>query len=106
MKDMKKVVSKINRRSLVNNTQKVLLAMLTADTEWVSRRALDARVPSATSRLRDLRTEEFGGWKIEVKTAPELNRRGDSHTTFYRLVPTSITRERLTRVFEGVVLSS
>lgn len=104
-REIKTLVSRINRRQLRNNTQRVLLAMLTSDQEWVSRTSL--KVPSVGARIRDLRKARFGGFKVECATATKLARRanntGNNRQTFYRLDPASITLSRVTKAFEGVI---
>lgn len=98
------LVGKLDTRKCTNNTQKVLVRLLRADGDWVSRRAI--QVPSASSRVRDLRTEEFGKFEVECATARELGREGDGRRTYYRLAPTSVTPERVERVLRGVVTTS
>lgn len=89
-----------NRRSLTNNTQRVLVKLLTAENEdgWVSRTSM--RVPSATRRLRDLRLEEFGGFVVECKSVGTQGRR---HQTFYRVRPESVTLSALRKIFKEVI---
>lgn len=98
------MVERVDTRRCTNNTQKVLVRLLRADGEWVSRKAM--QVPSASSRVRDLRTEEFGNFDVECATARELGREGDGRRTYYRLVPTTVTPERVERVLRGVVTTS
>jgi hypothetical protein len=102
---IERTVNRVNRRKLHNNTQRVLLSLLTANGGWVSRTAL--RVPSAASRIRDLRTEEFGGFEIECASATELERQvrtaRTKNQTYYRLKPNSVRVGRLLKVFEGAI---
>lgn len=104
-KTITQLISKINRRMLKNNTQRVLFSLLTSKEDWVSRSSL--RVPSASARLRDLRKPEFGAFDVQCVSATELNRpsrsRGNHRPTFYRLNPRTVTVARVTAVFEGVI---
>lgn len=104
-KSVKQMLTKINRSKLRNNTQRVLLALLQNENEWVSRVSL--RIPSATSRIRDLRMEEFGGFQVDCATPKELNKKVRSRSTrqptFYRVNPRSVTTNRLAKIFEGVI---
>lgn len=107
--NVKTLVSRINRRRLTNNTQKALLALLTANEEWVSRSSI--RVPSVGARLRDLRKPQFGGFKVECASANKLERRtrrgsSGNRQTFYRLNPNSVTLSKVVKVFEGVINTS
>jgi hypothetical protein len=102
-KEVRRFMDRIDSRRLTNNTQRALLALLRSEGEWVSRQSI--RVRSATSRIRDLRTNEYGAFDVQCATATELKRpvRGVAQPTFYRLNPRSVTLSRLQRVFEGVV---
>lgn len=105
--NVKSIVATIDRRKLTNNTQRALLALLNAKSEWVSRSAI--RVNSAAARVRDLRKSEFGGFDIECATANQLGRRArqkSGRQTFYRLVPSSVTTAKVTKVFEGVIATT
>ena len=96
-REVRNLLDKINRRSL-NNTQKVLLRLLNADGEWVSRTTI--RVPSVGSRIRDLRKVEFGAFSVRCATASELQRRPASgKATFYALDPRSVTGTRVRQAF-------
>ena len=100
------MVRTVNRRRLVNNVQRVLLCLVKARNDgWVSRTSL--RVPSASSRVRDLRKLEFGGFDVECRSASELNRVSrytkTDKQTFYRIVPNSVTVARLSKVLKGVI---
>ncbi|HVI39878.1 MAG TPA: hypothetical protein VM577_04390 [Anaerovoracaceae bacterium] len=106
--NVRRIVDRIDRRKLRNNTQRVLLALLTSNEEWVSRTAL--RVPSVGARLRDLRKERFGGFQVQCHTATELKRqhatRSTNRPTFYRLNPRTVTLHRVMKAFEGVITNS
>lgn len=104
--DVKTLLAKINRRKLKNNTQKVLFALLTSKNEWVSRTSL--KVPSVGSRLRDLRKPQFGGFQIQCTSASKLGKRSQENRrpTYYRVDPSSVTFNKVAKVFEGVVAIS
>ena len=91
-------MSKVDVRRLINNSQRGLIQMLRGS-EWVSRDSL--KVSSPSSRVRDLRTNRFGGFKIECQTARELGK--GTSGTYYRLDPKTVTVGRLNRIFEGVI---
>ena len=98
---LSKVVGQINRRNLSTNIQKVAYRLLSAasnGTGWVKNTQL-SHIPSVGSRIRDLRTEEFGSWKVQCATASELNKDGDQYTFFYRVVPSSVNQTQLRSVF-------
>lgn len=104
-KSIQNVVKRVNKRTLANNTQRTLLAMLTATTEWVPRTSL--RIPSVGARLRDLRKPQFGGFKVLCSTSPKgevkTRKNVSNRETFYRLDPATITLSRVNKVFEGVI---
>lgn len=104
--NVKNLLAKVNRRKLKNNTQKVLLKLLTAKTEWVSRVSL--RVPSVGSRLRDLRKPQFGSFQVDCASANKLGKRTQENRrpTYYRLNPSSVTLTKVSKVFEGVINTS
>jgi len=85
-------VKSINPRSLKNNTQKVALKLLKADGQWLRASELRKHIPSATSRLRDLRTDEFGNMIVETA-------RNENQTFFYRIRPSTVTKQQLNIVF-------
>lgn len=98
-------VSKLRRQDFTNNVQRVLYTLLTTamvngSDGWVSRTAF--RVPSAASRVRDLRKEQFGGFDVMCRSASSLGRRGDQHTFLYKINQRNLTLARVRRVFEGV----
>lgn len=105
--NVKEIVARVDRRKLTNNTQRVLHSLLTAKNEWVARSMV--RVNSAPARIRDLRKAEFGGFDIECATAKQLGKRTrqkSGRQTFYRIVPSSITPNKVNQVFEGVVAAT
>jgi hypothetical protein len=95
---IKQYVRSLNRRKFTKNVQRVLFALLINDTNTVSRGSL--RVPSATSRLRDLRKDQYGSFDITCLSSTDLNRTG-TPTTFYHLNTNNITLTQLRRVFES-----
>lgn len=101
------VVSNVSRRSLTNNTQRVLLSLVNPTNKdgWVARTAL--RIPSVGARIRDLRKDEFGGFQVECVSATDLNKKNVStvttRQTFYRIVPRTVTVTALNKVFKGVI---
>lgn len=100
--EIKNMISKIDRRKLTNNTQRALLALLTATTEWVPRTSIN--VPSVGARLRDLRKTEFGQFQVQCKRPRQLERKTrTANQTFYRLDPKSVTLKKVQKVFEGVI---
>jgi len=92
------IVSGLNRRSFTNNTQRVLHTLLTAPGDgWVTLAKL--RVPSAGSRVRDLRKEEFGEIEVECASATALGVRGGNNTFLYRVARRGLTATQVRRVF-------
>lgn len=103
-KKVTSIVESINRRKLTNNTQRVLHSLLKAKGGWVSRTAF--RVPSAGSRLRDLRKPQYGGFTVECASANDLNKRAsknNARVTYYRINPKTVTASALEQIFKGVV---
>jgi hypothetical protein len=101
-----KIVRGVNRRTLNNNVQRVLLSLVSTSNNdgWVARTAL--RIPSVGSRIRDLRKVEFGGFRVECVSATDLNRRPSevtSRQTYYRVVPSTVTVKALSQVLKGVI---
>lgn len=106
--DVKTLVSRINRRKLETNKQRVLFTMLTSKTEWV--RLSTIKVPGAGAQLRALRK---AGFAVEWTTASKLGRKSRglskeeaakaNRQTYYRINPDSVTLNRTASVFEGVV---
>lgn len=90
-------VKNIEVKQLKNNTQKVLVSLLRRPGEWIPRSLLKTASPG--SRIRDLRTEKFGGFRIETATPEKLNRRTThSNQTWYRLDPMSIDKQKVEKV--------
>ena len=95
-REVKTVLGQINRKSM-NNTQRVLMQLLNAEGEWVSRTSI--RVPSVGSRLRDLRKAEFGSFDIRCATAQELSKRANVRATFYSIEPRTVTGTSVRQAF-------
>lgn len=92
-------VDTLNPRHFNNNTQKALYKLLTAPSDgWV--RLNDFRIPSVGSRIRDLRKDEFGSFKVLCRSASSLGLKGGRHTFYYRIAQRSLTLGRIKRVFE------
>lgn len=102
-KSVRDIARSADTRRLRNDTQRALLVLARAEGEWVSRKQLARTVKSPGSRVRDLRTHEYGSLDVQCATALELGRPGDSHTTFYRLVNPSVQKVEKVLV-KGVVL--
>lgn len=106
--EINKVIKNVNRRSLRNNTQRTLVALLSAKTDWVPRSAL--RIPSVGARLRDLRKSEFGNFKIECTSATKAGIKTRKSTsvkrqTYYRISPDSVTLSKVTKVLGKAILN-
>lgn len=103
-KQVQDVLRRVDRKQLRNNTQRVLLSLLTTD-GWVPRTVL--RVPNAAARVRDLRKEEFGGFDVQCATPEDLMVEGRSDVTdkqtFYRLDRNSVTLSAVKTALKGVV---
>ena len=98
-KSVQEYLQRLNSRRFTSNLQRTLFRLLTAKGDgWVTLRSL--RVSSAASRVRDLRTQEYGSFRIECRTARELGRDGDHRAFLYRVVPSSVTVQRLREIFE------
>jgi len=101
-REVKTVLNQINRHSM-NNTQRVLMHLLNAEGEWVSRKSI--RVPSVGSRLRDLRKAEFGSFDVRCATAQELSKRStNARSTFYAIEPRSITGDSVRQAFRTAMI--
>lgn len=100
-KQVQTLIKKVDRSRCSNNTQRALLALLTAKTEWVALNTV--RVPSAAARIRDLRKSDFGSFKVEVRRGTEMPTKTSANRTFYRIDPASVTVQRVRRVLEGVI---
>lgn len=89
----------INRAAVKSNVQRVAYRLLTANGQWVSSRQL-ARIPSATARVRDLRKQSYGAFQVECASAADLKRNVKGKVFYYRIVPSSVTPQNVSRVFE------
>jgi hypothetical protein len=108
MNSVEKKVEKIlgmRRRNLRTNTQKVLYSLLKAPGKWVAR--VSFRVPSTSSRLRDLRTEDFGNLPVKCARVTQLPTRRYSvvskQPTFYKLELSDISAEVLDEIFGEIL---
>lgn len=98
----KSMLKNVNRRQFRNNTQRVAYRLLSANGEWISRRQLESTVGGAvTSRVRDLRKAEFGGFQVQCASATELGKRGDHRSYFYRIPPRTVRKTQVETVFSG-----
>lgn len=86
------------RRRLTSNTQRAALRLLAANGQWVTRSQL--RIPSAAARIRDLRKQEYGGFRVECKRARDLGRNTASNVFCYRIVPGTVNSKQLATVFK------
>lgn len=100
-KRTRQMLSSVDSRRLRNNTQRVLVALLRAEGDWVPRSTV--RVANATSRMRELRRPEYGSFDVQVATAAELGRPGGARRTYYRLNPRTITAERVATVLRDAI---
>ena len=98
--EINKFVAKLNKNRFTNNTQRVLYTLLTTNKEWVPQTAF--RVASWGARLRDLRNPEFGRFNIICKSSKDLGL-GGRFRFFYRLPNKTITINKLSKVFKGVI---
>lgn len=89
----------VRRNQITNNTQKVGLRLLSARGEWLPRHRVTKRIPSATSRVRDLRKGEFGGFDVECKSSNDLNRRTNKKTYYYRINPNKVNARQVATLF-------
>jgi len=94
--EVQKYLKTVNVRSLQTNTQRALYRLLTSN-GWVSNRSF--RIPSASRRIRDLRSEQYGSFEVECRSAISLEKKGDAYTFYYRLNQDSVTLGRVRRVF-------
>lgn len=97
--NVKSVIKNVNRKSLMTNAQRVAYTLLNANGQWVPRTQLTRVAKSATARVRDLRKAEFGKFTVDCQPASALNRKGDSHTFFYRIRPTTVKKTQISTVF-------
>ena len=94
-------IKNIQVRKLKNNTQKVGLRLLSSIDEWIPRSRLE-KIPSATSRIRDLRKEKFGAFNIECKSSDDLNKKVSKRMFYYRVVANKITNKQLDTLFPNI----
>lgn len=97
-KTTQQILSQIDKHQLTNNTQKVALRLISANGDWIPKSKFK-RIPSPTSRIRDLRTDKFGSFKIECKNAEELGRKVSRKVFYYRMDPSNITESQLHTLF-------
>lgn len=102
------VPSYLTNGDLTTNKQRVLMTLLRSRSNqgWVSRSQFKG-INSATRRLRELREL---GFQVECSSDPSLVNRlpkdqRNQNTTFYRLVPSSVNAEKISKVLEGVIAS-
>jgi hypothetical protein len=99
MKKIKTAIKSIQKKhKITNNTQRAGIRLLSANGEWLSRSRL-TKIPSATSRVRDLRKDEFGGFQVECKSSDELSRKTSKRTYYYRINPSNVTRKQIDILF-------
>jgi hypothetical protein len=82
-----------------NNTQRVGLRLLKANGEWIPRGSLRKRIPSALSRVRDLRKPQYGGFDVECADSFELGRKTSKKTFYYRINPNNVTKNQVSTLF-------
>ncbi len=98
MKTLKTTIQTIQKTTkITNNTQRAGLRLLSANGEWLPPSRL--KIPSATSRVRDLRKDEFGGFSVECKSAEQLARKTSRNTFYYRINPRKVTRQQINTLF-------
>lgn len=100
---MKKVIlNKLNKidKNGLSNTKKVAVKLLTAEGEWLPRSKF-GKIPSVTSRIRDLRKTEYGAFNVECKRADELGKHisRSKKTYYYRINPSTVSAEQLDVLF-------
>lgn len=92
-------LKEINRQSLTSNTQKIAYKLLSAKGAWIKSSELGKYISSAQSRVRDLRTEQFGSFAVECATASDLHKKGGKTTFFYRINPVKVSNKQLATIF-------
>ncbi|MCK9567829.1 hypothetical protein M0R72_02615 [Candidatus Pacearchaeota archaeon] len=97
MKTLKTTIQAAQKK-ITNNTQRVGIRLLSADGEWLPRSSL-SRIPSATARVRDLRKDEFGSFKVECKSSTDLSRKTSKRTFYYRINPNKVTQKQIQTLF-------
>jgi hypothetical protein len=95
---IKSIIQKINSRQFTNNTQRVGLRLLSANGEWLVRSQL-GKIPSATSRVRDLRLSKFGGFAVECASSDSLAKKTNRRTFYYRIDPTKVSSKQIQTLF-------
>lgn len=95
---VKTLIHGIQDRHLKNNTQKVGLRLLNAIGTWIPTSRLE-KIPSATSRVRDLRKDQFGSFDVECQSSNDLNKRTAKKTFYYRINPDNVTEKQLRQLF-------
>ena len=98
MKTLKTTIKSVQKK-ITNNTQRVGVRLLSANGEWMPRSSL-TRIPSATSRVRDLRKDEFGGFHVECKSSNDLARKTSKRTFYYRINPNKVTQRQIKTLFQ------
>jgi len=91
---LRRYVRGLNTRKFTNNVQRVLFQLLVDADDgegWVSKRNL--RVSSADSRIRDLRKNEYGAFRVQC--------RRENGVTSYRLIVRELTVTKLRQVFKA-----
>jgi hypothetical protein len=102
MKTLKTKIQSIQKKTkITNNTQRVGARLLSADGEWLPRSRL-TRIPSATSRVRDLRKDEFGAFPVECKSSDALEKKTSKRTFYYRINPNKVTTKQIETLFPSV----
>jgi hypothetical protein len=101
MKTLKKTIQSIQKKTrITNNTQRAGIRLLSVAGEWVPRSYL-RRIPSATSRVRDLRKDEFGAFRVECKSSDDLERKTNHRTFYYRINPYYVTHKQIDTLFHA-----
>jgi hypothetical protein len=100
--DLKRVVNNVKRTSLTNNTQRVAHKLLSAEGQWLSRSQIAGKgITSVAARIRDLRKNQFGNFRVDCKSATQLGRRASKRGVFYyRINPSTVTKKQVTKVFK------
>ena len=94
-------LNKITISDLDTNTKRVAYRLLTAKGQWMPKSRIAGRnVRSVASRIRDLRTTKYGGFRVECKTAAELGKAVAKQTYYYRINPNTVTHKQVDAVFD------
>lgn len=100
MKTLKTKIQSVQKTAkITNNTQRAGIRLLSFNGEWVPRSQL-RKIPSATSRIRDLRKDIFGAFDVECKSSAELSKKLGKKTYYYRISPSKVTSEQLKTLFK------